>query len=149
MSTEAMTEHQTLEVRRTLLQSVAEMGRGLKVISGFLKMGQFSMARDQIAAVDAMLQLHEMLAQRLNGENRRLAKENKRLEALILDVDSMLSEHYVALYGTSSKMLEQGALPKAQREDDYDHEVTMRYAAYAAQARVCMVLVRDKIAGKK
>jgi hypothetical protein len=75
--------------------------------------------------------------------------EKARLENMLLDIDSMLSEHYVALYATSSRMLEQGALPKAQREDGYDHEATMRYAAYAAQARVCMMLVRDKIAGKK
>ena len=146
---QVMTDHQRIEVRRTLLQSVAEMARGLKIISGFLKMGKFGMARDQIAAVDAMLQLHEMLAQELLTENRRVGKEIHRLEALLLDIDSMLSEHYVTLYGTSSKMLEQGALPKAQREDGYDHEASMRYAAYAAQARTCMMMVRNKIAGKK
>lgn len=145
---ETITDNQRVETRRTLLQSIAEMSRGLKVISGFLKMGMMGTARDQIAAVDAMLQLHEMLAQELNRDNRRLAAHVERLEAKLLDIDSMLSEHYVTLYGTSSRMLEQGALPKAQREDDYDHEAAMRYSAYAAQARSIMVMVRNKIAGQ-
>jgi hypothetical protein len=57
----------------------------------------------------------------------------------------MLSEHYVTLYGTSSRMLEQGALPKSERPADYDHEATMRYSAYAAQARSIMLMVRDKL----
>jgi hypothetical protein len=147
MST-TLTGVQRLETRRTLLQSVAEMSRGLKVISGFLKMGKFGMARDQIAAVDAMLQLHEMLAQELNRDNRRLAAHVERLEALVLDIDSALAERSVTLGGTADRMLEQGALPKDQREDDYDHEVTMRYSAYAAQARSIMMMVRNKIAGQ-
>jgi len=147
--TETMTEHQTLEVRRTLLQSVAEMGRGLKVISGFLKMGQFSMARDQIAAVDAMLQLHELLAQRLNGENRRLAKENKRLEALILDIDSALTERSVTLDGTAAVMIEQAMLPKSQRPEDFDRDDMLRYNAYSGEANAALALVRNMIAGKK
>lgn len=75
----ALTEVQRLETRRTLLQSIAEMSRGLNVISGMLKMGMMGTARDQIAAIEAMLQLHEMLARELNKENRRLAKENTYL----------------------------------------------------------------------
>jgi len=137
-TTEELTPEQRTEVRRTLLQSIAEMGRGLKLAGLLLKQGKFASARDTITGTEAMLILHEGMAQ-------LLLKENQRLTALVLDIDSTLSEHYVTLYGTSSKMLEDGALPKSQRPDDYDHEATMRYAAYAAQARTIMLMVRNKI----
>jgi hypothetical protein len=137
-TTEALTDEQRTEVRRTLLQSIGEIGRGLELAKLMLKQGKFSSAKEVIAGTEAMLVLHEGMAQ-------LLLKENTRLEELLLSIDSMLSEHYVTLYGTSSRMLEQGALPKAQREDDYDHEATMRYSAYAAQARSIMLMVRDKL----
>lgn len=76
--TDTLTPDQRLEVRRTLLQSVGEMGRGLKIISGMLKLGMMGTARDQIAGVEAMLILHEGMAQ-------ELLKENRRLNALIAD----------------------------------------------------------------
>lgn len=140
-TTEELTDEQRLEVRRTLLQSIGEMGRGLKLAGLLLKQGKFSSAKETITGTEAMLILHEGMAQ-------LLLKENQRLEKQLLDIDSMLSEHYVTLYGTSSRMLEQGALPKSQREDDYNHEDTMRYVAYAAQARSIMQMVRNKIAGR-
>ena len=137
-STEELTDEQRLEVRRTLLQSIAELQRGLKLAGLLLKQGKFSSAKETIQGTEAMLIVHEGMAQ-------LLLKENQRLQAKLLDIDSMLSEHYVTLDGTSSKMLEQGALPKSQREDDYNHEDTMRYVAYAAQARSIMQMVRNKI----
>jgi hypothetical protein len=138
MTTEVLTDEQRLETRRTLLQSIAELQRGLTLAGLQLKKGLFGGARDTIRGTEAMLILHEGMA-------NLLLKENQRLQAKLLDIDSMLSEHYVTLYGTSSKMLEDGALPKAQRPADYDHDTTMRYAAYAAQARTIMMMVRNKL----
>jgi hypothetical protein len=137
-TTEELTDEQRTEVRRTLLQSIGEIGRGLELAKLMLKQGKFSSAKDVIAGTEAMLVLHEGMAQ-------LLLKENTRLEELLLSIDSMLSEHYVTLYGTSSRMLEQGALPKSERPAGYDHEATMRYSAYAAQARSIMLMVRDKL----
>jgi hypothetical protein len=72
--TTELTGDQRLEVRRTLLQSIAEMGRGLKIMGLLLKQGQFAKSRDQIDAAGAMLTVHEGLAQMLLAENRRLDK---------------------------------------------------------------------------
>jgi hypothetical protein len=72
----------TDETRRGILQSVGEIGRGLKVISAMLKMGQFGSARDQIIGIEAMLGLHEGLSTSLLKENTRLQRQLDAAAAL-------------------------------------------------------------------
>lgn len=140
-TTDTLTPVQRLETRRGILQTVGEMSRGLKVLSGLLKMGQFGNARDQIAGTEAMLALHEGLA-------IGLLKENTRLHKLILDADSMLAERAVTLDGTAGKMIEQGMLPKSQRSEDFDRDDMLRYNAYAGEAQAALGRFRSIIAGQ-
>jgi hypothetical protein len=127
-TTEELTPEQRLETRRAILQSIGEMGRGLKVISGLLKLGRFGMARDQIIGMEAMLGLHEALA-------TGLLKENTRLQKQLLDADAALTEAAVGYEGTAERMQKEALLPKAQRSPDFDHEDVIRYGHFATMAR--------------
>lgn len=84
--TETLTEEQRLETRRALLQSIAEMQRGLKLASLQLKQGMFGGARETITGTEGLLLMHEALA-------ASLLKENQRLQAR-LDASAALAEEW-------------------------------------------------------
>lgn len=136
VDTEVLTDEQRTEVRRTLLQSLGEMQRGLDLAGRLLKQGKFSTAKDTIAGTEAMLVLHEGMAQLLLKENQRLRKQ-------MADALETMEARSRAFDQTSQKMLEEGVLPKSERSPDYDHEVTMRYSAYAAANRTSLTVLRD------
>lgn len=138
-TTEELTPEQRLEVRRTLLQSIGEIGRGLKLAGLLLKQGKFSSAKETITGTEAMLILHEGMAQ-------LLLKENQRLRATLLDIDSKLTERAVTFSGTSLRMGEDAMRPKSERQDpDLTSEDIIRYAAYAAESNIINHLVRNMI----
>jgi DNA phosphorothioation-dependent restriction protein DptG len=135
-TTEELTDEQRTEVRRTLLQSIGEIGRGLELAKLMLKQGKFSSAKDVIAGTEAMLVLHEGMANLLLAENSRLRKQ-------MADALENMEARSAAFDQTSQRMLEDGLKPKAERSPDYDHEVTMRYSNYAAANRTSLTVLKD------
>lgn len=138
-TTEELTDEQRLEVRRTLLQSIGELSRGLKLAGIALKQGKFGTAKKVITGTEAMLILHESMAQ-------LLLKENQRLRAALEEIDSKLAERAAAFQGTSHRMGMDLIRPKAQREDQtLTADDVVRYAAYASESYVVSALVRNLI----
>lgn len=134
-TTDELTPEQRLETRRAILQSIGEMGRGLKVISGLLKLGRFGMARDQIIGMEAMLGLHEALATGLLKENTRLRKQ--MAEALeTMEVRSAAFEQ------TYERMVQDGLKPKAERSPDHDFDDTQRYGHYSSANQSSLMVLR-------
>lgn len=134
--TEVLTQEQRTEVRRTLLQSIGELSRGLKLAGVALKQGKFSTAKEVITGTEAMLILHESMAQ-------LLLKENQRLKAQMATALETMEARSAAFDQTSQKMLDEGLLPKSERSPDYDHEVTMRYSHYAAANRTSLTVLQN------
>ena len=135
-TTEVLTGEQRIEVRRTLLQSIGEIGRGLELAGRLLKAGKFSGAKETITGTEAMLILHEGMAQLLLKENQRLRKQ-------IADALETMEARSAAFDQTSEKMYAEGMKPRAERSPDYDHEVTQRYDAYAAANRASLTVLKN------
>lgn len=81
----ALTGEQRLETRRAILQSIAEVQRGLKLASLQLKQGMFGGARESITGSEGLLLMHEALAISLLKENQRLTETLEKVEALAED----------------------------------------------------------------
>lgn len=75
----------------------------------------------------------------------KLLQENRRLKALLLDLDSMLQERAVTLDATAGRMIEQAMLPKAERPEDFDRDDMFRYNAYAAEAQAALSAFRAMV----
>jgi hypothetical protein len=56
------------EVRRALLQTTAELARGIKILDAELKHGQFNKARQTLAAMSLMLDMQDQLMKYLPRE---------------------------------------------------------------------------------
>ena len=134
-TTEELTPEQRLEVRRTLLQSIAEMGRGLKLAGLLLKQGKFASARDTITGTEAMLILHEGMA-------TLLLKENQRLREQMAEALETMEGRAAAFEQTYERMVQDGLKPKAERSPDHDFDDTQRYGHYSSANRSSLMLLR-------
>lgn len=69
MSTEV---DKPLEIRRTAIQTIAEMDRGLTLLDMMLKQGKFASAREAIDGLKAINQMQELCIREINRDNAAL-----------------------------------------------------------------------------
>lgn len=60
------------EIRRTALQTVAEMERGLDLLDRMLKQGKFASAREVLEGLKAMNVMQELCIREINKTNAEL-----------------------------------------------------------------------------
>lgn len=75
-----LTDEQRTEVRRTALQSIAEIDKGLDIAEMAVKQGKFSMGKQCISASRAMLKLHEDMVRKVLAENAQLRSQIKEMK---------------------------------------------------------------------
>jgi len=141
VTTENLTDEQRTEVRRTLLQSIAEIGRGLDLAKRQLKKGMFAGAKDTISGTEAMLVLHEGMA-------NLLLKENQLLRAKLEGVEELIVGRAAAFNQTADRMTQEGLKPKSERSPDHDYDDTLRYQMYAAESRTAAHIVTRFLKGE-
>jgi hypothetical protein len=134
-TTEELTSEQRTEVRRTLLQSIAELQRGLKLAGLALKQGKFGSAKEVITGTEAMLVLHESMA-------TLLLKENQRLRKQMADALETMEARAAAFEQTYERMVQDGLKPRAERSPDHDFDDTQRYGHYSSANQSSLMVLR-------
>ncbi|QWY82788.1 hypothetical protein PP641_gp048 [Arthrobacter phage SilentRX] len=109
MTTEPLTDEQRTEVRRAILQSVGEMGRGLKLAGMALKQGRFGSAKEVITGTEGMLLMHESLAQ-------RLLKENQRLQEALTSEEARERAAAALVFSSPTNSVQYADLPEHRKE---------------------------------